>query len=99
VLLDGDALPSQGGELFTLGKLELRVPAYRALDLGFFIEAGNLWLDRTLYDPWLLRPVAGAGLRYSTPVGPIALDVGVNLDRDKAVNEPRTLLHFSIGLF
>ena len=99
VLLDGDALPSQGGELFTLGKLELRVPAYRALDLGFFIEAGNLWLDRTLYDPWLLRPVAGAGLRYSTPVGPIALDVGVNLDRDHAVNEPRTLLHFSIGLF
>nr|WP_228530901.1 MULTISPECIES: POTRA domain-containing protein [Myxococcaceae] len=99
VLLGGDSLPSQGGELFTLAKLELRVPVYRALDVGLFTEAGNLWLDPAAFDLAILRPVAGAGLRYSTPVGPLALDVGVNLHRDREVNEPSMQVHFAIGLF
>ena len=99
VLRSGDPLPSKGGDLYTLGKLELRLPVYRALDIGLFAETGNLWEDPTLFDPWVLRPVVGGGLRYSTPVGPLALDVGVNLDRDQALNEPTLQVHFSIGLF
>ena len=47
----------------------------------------------------MLRYTAGAGLRYATPVGPLALDLGVNLDRDRVVNEPAAQVHFSIGLF
>ena len=98
-VLAGQVPASQGGELFTLGKAELRLPALTALDLGLFFEAGNLWLDRTNFDPTRLRYAAGAGLRYVTPVGPLAFDVGFNLDPDEAVNEATTQFHFSIGTF
>jgi outer membrane protein assembly factor BamA len=98
-VLAGQAPISQGGELFTLGKAELRVPAFTSLDLGFFLEAGNLWVDRTNFDPTALRYTAGVGVRYVTPVGPLAFDVGYNLDRDEDFNEPTTQFHFSIGVF
>lgn len=90
---------SEGGEAFSLGKAELRVPASESLALGFFLEAGNLWLDRTQYEPLLLRYAAGTGLRYVTPVGPLALDLGFNLDPDRQLNEPVWQLHFGIGVF
>jgi outer membrane protein insertion porin family len=98
-VLAGQVPASQGGELFTLGKAELRLPALTSLDLGLFFEAGNLWLDRTSFDPGRLRYAAGAGLRYVTPVGPLAFDVGFNLDPDETVNEATTQFHFSIGTF
>ncbi|RYZ35491.1 MAG: hypothetical protein EOO72_12095 [Myxococcaceae bacterium] len=47
----------------------------------------------------MLRYAAGVGLRYVTPVGPLAFDVGFNLDRDEALNEAPTQFHFSIGTF
>ena len=95
----GRQLPSEGGELYTLFKAELRFPAYGAFDLGVFLEAGNLWMDSNLFDWFDLRYVAGAGVRYGTPIGPLALDVGFNLFPDSALNEPTANLHFSIGLF
>ncbi|MCY1020726.1 POTRA domain-containing protein [Pyxidicoccus sp. MSG2] len=98
-VLAGQVPASQGGELFTLGKAELRLPALTSLDLGLFFEAGNLWLDRTAFEPGRLRYAAGAGLRYVTPVGPLAFDVGFNLDPDETVNEATTQFHFSIGTF
>lgn len=98
-LLGGQTPVSRGGEMFTLGKAELRVPAFSLLDLGLFLEAGNLWADRANFDPLKLRYTAGAGLRYVTPVGPLAFDVGFNLDRDTAINEPPAQFHFSIGAF
>jgi outer membrane protein assembly factor BamA len=98
-VLAGQAPISQGGELFTLGKAELRLPAFDSLDLGFFFEAGNLWADRTSFDAAVLRYTAGVGLRYVTPVGPLAFDLGFNLDPDETFNEPSTQFHFSIGVF
>jgi outer membrane protein assembly factor BamA len=98
-VIAGQAPVSQGGELFTLGKAELRLPAFASVDLGLFFEAGNLWVDRTNFDPWVLRYTSGVGLRYLTPVGPLAFDVGFNLKPDEAVNEPTTQFHFSIGVF
>ncbi len=95
----GRQLPSEGGEVYTLLKSELRFPAYGAFDLGVFFEAGNLWMDSDLFDLFKLRYVAGAGLRYGTPIGPLALDLGFNLFPDDALNEPTANLHFSIGLF
>ncbi len=98
-LLAGNELPSEGGELYTLGKAELRFPLFGALDAGIFVEAGNLWLRPEFFDPLRLRYVGGAGVRYGTPIGPVALDLGVNLLPDPYVNEQRANLHFSIGLF
>jgi outer membrane protein assembly factor BamA len=98
-VLGGQAPVSQGGEVFTLGKAEVRLPVFSSLDLGVFLEAGNLWVDRTKFDVSALRPTAGVGLRYVTPVGPLAFDVGFNLDRDEDFNEPSSQFHFSIGVF
>ncbi len=96
-IASGRQVPSQGGELFVLMKSELRFP-FRFLDLGIFFELGNLWLS--LPENGLpLRSSAGVGLRYVTPVGPFALDIGVNLSPDRALNEPFVVGHFNIGVF
>ena len=96
-LRDGGPVPSQGGELFLLFKAELRVPLFGSFDLGAFFEAGNLWLAAPT--SFRLRTVAGGGIRYVTPIGPLALDVGVNLAPDTAINEPAYVVHFNIGVF
>ena len=98
-LKSGDTLPSEGGTLFELAKLELRFPVVGDFDLGIFVEAGNLWYSARTWKPFELRPSAGAGIRYVTPVGPLALDVGFNLDPDTSLNEPVFAIHFSVGLF
>jgi outer membrane protein assembly factor BamA len=96
--LRGEPLFSQGGEFFVLLKTEFRMPLFEKLELGLFIEAGNLWLETPQF-PFALRPVAGFGIRWGTPVGPLAFDLGFNLDRDKRLNEDWGKLHFSIGVF
>jgi outer membrane protein insertion porin family len=99
VLNEGRQVPSEGGVLFTLIKAELRFPAILGFDLGVFVEAGNLWADASLYRPLTLRPVAGVGLRYGTPIGPLALDIGFNLAPDASLNEQIAAIQFSVGLF
>ncbi len=99
VLSEGRQVPSQGGELFTLFRTELRFPAILGFDLGVFFEAGNLWADPANYRPFVLRPVAGIGLRYGTPIGPLALDLGFNLAPDGTLNEQLAAIQFSVGLF
>jgi outer membrane protein assembly factor BamA len=96
-LLSRNEILSQGGELFMLGKVELRFPAIGPFDMGLVFEAGNLWLEAPTAVS--LRPVTGAGLRYLTPIGPLALDFGINLAPDNLVNEPAFNVHFNIGLF
>ncbi|WP_257459845.1 POTRA domain-containing protein [Archangium lipolyticum] len=98
-ILAGQAPTSEGGELFTLAKGELRIPVVSSFDVGLFLEAGNLWLDRKKYEFLSLRYSTGAGMRYQTPVGPLSFDVGVNLDPDETLNEPTVQFHFSIGAF
>ncbi len=94
-----DDYMSEGGELFTLARAELRVPIRGQFELAFFFDAGNLWLDQAQFDPLKLRYAAGVGLRMLTPIGPAALDLGVNLNPDEALGESRFVPHFSIGLF
>jgi len=95
----GGSVPSDGGDLYVLARGELRFPLVGDLMGGLFFDAGNLWLDTSTFDPTQLRTATGFGLRYATPVGPVALDLGFNLDRDELLNEDPVALHFSIGLF
>ena len=92
---------STGGEVFALLRAELRFPIQGALMGGIFTDAGNLFSDPSLVDleTLRLRTSVGAGLRYATPVGPVALDFGFNLDPDPVLREAPFALHFSIGLF
>lgn len=98
-LAGGGTVPSEGGTIFELAKVELRLPLVSDFELGLFFEAGNLWYEERRYKPFDLRPVAGLGVRYVTPVGPLALDVGFNLDPDEALNEPIFAVQFSVGVF
>ncbi len=90
---------SEGGELFTLARAELRIPILGQFELAVFFDAGNLWLDQQRFNPLALRYAAGVGLRMLTPIGPAALDLGINLNPDEALGESRFVPHFSIGLF
>lgn len=89
----------RSGDAFVLFRAELRFPLYGQLFGGAFSDLGNLWAEPDRLNPFDLRPTAGFGLRLSTPVGPIALDLGFNLARRRALNERSSALHFSIGLF
>lgn len=95
----GRAVPSEGGDFFVLGRAELRFPLQGNLMGGVFLDAGNLWIDPKEVDLAALRHAAGFGLRYATPVGPLALDLGFNLDPDPTINEQLMAVHFSVGLF
>lgn len=94
----GRQIPSEGGEFFGLAKAEVRFPGFSVFDLGVFFETGNLWLGMP-NELTRLRYVLGSGVRYVTPIGPLALDLGVNLAPDLIINEPRVVAHFNIGVF
>lgn len=96
-LLTPQKVPIRGGNVLLNPRAELRIPLVGALQTAVFLDTGNLWLDRRNVDPTRLRYAAGSGLRATTPVGPLALDIGMNLDR-RAWEDPFAF-HFSIGLF
>jgi len=43
-----------------------------------------------------LRDAVGVGLRYGTPIGRLAVDVGFNLNPDTDLGEPRFGFYFNI---
>jgi outer membrane protein assembly complex protein YaeT len=90
---------SEGGEAFLLGKAELRIRLRGSLEGGLFADVGNLWLDPLAYRFVDLRANVGFGIRFVTPIGPAALDVGFNVTPDKELNERIVAPHFTIGLF
>ncbi len=84
-----ELLNNRGGEAMFLTRAELRFPLAAGFYGAGFAEFGNLWRDRKKLSPVVfepefkinLRPVAGLGLRYQTPLGPISFDLGINLKR------------------
>ena len=98
--LAGGLLPvSEGGEAFVLGKAELRLRLRGNLEGALFTDVGNLWLDPKQARLQDLRANVGFGLRFVTPIGPAALDVGFNVTPDPRMNEGIVAPHFTIGLF
>ena len=92
----------RSGDFFYLLRAELRFPIVGDLQGGIFADIGNVWADADDFqagDLVRLRWTAGLGLRYATPVGPLAVDYGFNLSRRADRDEPFGALHFSIGLF
>jgi outer membrane protein assembly factor BamA len=92
----------RNGDFFYLLRVELRFPILGALQGGVFADIGNVWANAELIQPedlLTLRWTVGVGLRYATPVGPLAIDYGFNLSRRSELLEPFGAFHFSIGLF
>lgn len=95
----GERPVSEGGEAFLLAKAELRLALTSSLETGFFVDLGNVWLDPRQYRLLDLRANVGFGVRFVTPIGPAALDLGFNVQPDQRINEAQFAPHFTIGLF
>jgi outer membrane protein assembly complex protein YaeT len=100
--LSGAGLPI-GGDTFFNSSVELRAPVWGQLSGVLFLDAGNVWDRPWSFDFGDLRYNIGPGVRYNTPVGPLRLDVGYQLNpipglQVRGEPEPRRWrVHFSIG--
>lgn len=74
----------RGGNLMLNPRAELRIPLSGIVETVLFVDAGNLWKDPAKYPwasgSWKMRYSLGTGLRFDTPVFPIAVDFGFNPD-------------------
>lgn len=95
-------LPIGGDTMFSFSS-EARAPLRGKLGGVLFFDAGDVWTDLRTVNFAQIRYDVGAGLRYATPVGPIRLDWGYQLNPIPGLlvnGVPQTRrwrVHFSIG--
>ena len=79
-----EAGPYAGGQLMTIGNVEYRFPVkfipLNNLRGGVFYDTGNVFERPSDFSLSDFTHSVGAGLRYITPIGPIRLDIGFNLN-------------------
>ncbi|MFO0616655.1 MAG: POTRA domain-containing protein [Polyangiaceae bacterium] len=92
-----DAVAVRGGDFTINPRVEFRIPLTERFSIGAFLDTGNVWVDPAAVNPFELRYALGAGIRFITPIGPLAFDGGFNLNRRPW--EDLGAFHFSIGLF
>lgn len=101
-----------GGDSLAIGTVEIGIPFsklglsnWSSWQLAFFSDVGNVWwlspavtTDSMLRggDP-LLRVGTGVGVRRSTPIGPLQLDVGFNPAPLDYREELIARVHFAVG--
>jgi outer membrane protein assembly complex protein YaeT len=92
-----------GGFSMMEGSTEIRFPVWGKLSGVAFADAGNVWPGAREFDLKDLRYAVGPGVRYLTPIGPIRVDVGYQLNPIDTLlvnGEPQKRpirIHFSIG--
>jgi outer membrane protein insertion porin family len=84
-----------GGDKELLFSTELLIPIFPRFRLALFFDAGNAYGFGTDFDPTDLRLGAGVGVRFFSPLGPLRLDLGYNLDREPGEKEFQ--VHFTVG--
>jgi outer membrane protein assembly complex protein YaeT len=95
-------LPIGGNSLFLFSE-ELRAHIAGNWGAVAFLDTGNVWAESWGIRLSDLRYAVGAGLRYQTPIGPVRLDYGYQLNPIPGLvvnGEPQTRrwrIHFSIG--
>lgn len=100
-----DGLPiSLGGNFFVNGRSELRMGLAGDLELGVFVDGGQLATDVRNVSLAGFAIGSGFGFRYNTPVGPFAVDIGWKVIDGQRKLPPiwapeRLNLHLSIGYF
>ena len=93
-----DDVTIRGGDFSVNPRVELRIPITDLFQAGVFLDAGNLWTKPEEIREFVLQYGVGAGVRFTTPIGPLAFDYGIN----PAPHYPWDsfgAFHFSIGLF
>lgn len=87
-----------GGKALFLLNMELTFPLYLSLENLYgvvFYDKGNVFVQRKDFGLGALQDAVGAGIRYLTPLGPVRLELGWNLDA--APEEKGMLLFVTIG--
>jgi len=86
-----------GGNFMINYGVELSIKAGQKLSFALFFDGGGVFEDAEAFDTAGLREGAGFGVRWSTPIGEIAGDMGFKLDR--RADEKINVFHFSVGRF
>src|SRR5207247_10472515 len=100
--LSGSGLPIGGDSMLAFSE-EIRAALRGKLGGVLFLDGGNVWADSGGFSLGDLRYAIGPGLRYTTPIGPIRLDVGYQINPidgllvNGAPQRRRRRLHFSLG--
>jgi len=87
-----------GGEFSTTFNAQLEVPipkAPKGLRGVIFSDVGNVLFQAEDAGLTNLNYAAGVGIRYNTPIGPLRIDYGHNLNRGE--NEPSGSFHVGFG--
>ncbi|MFH7324883.1 outer membrane protein assembly factor BamA [Desulfurivibrio sp. C05AmB] len=86
-----------GGERMWYMNSEWIFPIVRDINLKglIFFDAGNVYTRDESWDPSDLKSSVGFGFRWLSPMGPLRLEWGYNLDPEP--DERRTVWDFSIG--
>lgn len=93
--LDSAGVPL-GGVVAIEGSVELRFPLVGDLGGVIFIDAGNTWTDVDVRLPTIYY-TAGFGLRYQTPVGPLRLDFGYQVNPPPGDHLARYEFYLTVG--
>ena len=91
--------PTGGNSVVVLNS-ELRISVVGPLQATGFVDAGNVFPKASDLDFTDIRPTAGFGVMYRSPVGPIRVDLGFNLDPRElvpGVQERSRVLHILLG--
>ncbi len=91
-----DTAPIGGSNQLILNS-EIIFPIVEQLGLKgvVFVDAGNAWLESDAYNLGDLRYSVGGGLRWLSPLGPIRIELGFPLNRQR--HDKTSLVLFSFG--
>jgi outer membrane protein insertion porin family len=95
---DPDSQKPVGGKAVFLFNFELRFPLFSAipnLSGAVFYDKGNVFAQRKDASFADLEDAVGLGLRYRTPLGPLRIDLGWNLDPSSGRKKP--IIFVTIG--
>jgi outer membrane protein assembly complex protein YaeT len=92
-----------GGRSMADVSTEGRFPLSGKFSGVLFVDGGNVWAEAANIQTSGLRWAAGPGVRYDTPIGPIRVDLGIQLNPipglviNGSPERRRWRVHFSIG--
>ncbi|MEW6584424.1 MAG: outer membrane protein assembly factor BamA [Nitrospirota bacterium] len=84
-----------GGNLYLMENLEVRTNLGKGIGLVAFLDGGNVWVNWEDFEIEDMKFTTGLGVRYSTAVGPLRVDYGHKLQKERG--ESSGEIHFSIG--
>jgi len=90
----------KGGNGEVVLNAELRIDTVKGFTAVTFVDAGNIFLNASDLSFTNLRPAAGFGVHYRSPIGPVRVELGFNLaprELVPGVLERRNVLNISFG--